>query len=263
MPTVIDLTDKHAPLYFMCLEEWSPDIREAGDHKQVWYERMLDKDVRVKLALDERGEVGGMIQYLPIEHSFVEGSGLYFVMCIWVHGHKQGRGNFQGHGMGTALIEAAENDAKERGAKGIAAWGISMPFWMKASWFRKRGFKKVDKQGMLVLLWKPFTNDAVPPKLLKEKKRPETQPGKVTVTSFKNGWCPAQNLTYERGKRAAHDAGDPVVFREIDTSDRSVMLDWGICDALFIDGKQVRNGPPPTYEKIREAIGKRVRKLRR
>ena len=29
--------------------------------------------------------------------------------------------------------------------KGIAAWGLSLPFWMKASWFKKHGFKKVDK----------------------------------------------------------------------------------------------------------------------
>ncbi|MCK7476500.1 MAG: hypothetical protein M0C28_02155 [Candidatus Moduliflexus flocculans] len=45
-----------------------------------------------------------MIQYVPIEEAFVEGRGLYFIHCIWVHGHKQGRGNFQrqGHGDGPA-----------------------------------------------------------------------------------------------------------------------------------------------------------------
>jgi GNAT superfamily N-acetyltransferase len=263
MATIVDLTEQHARLYFVCLEDWSCEIPEAGDHKQTWYNQMQHKGLRVKLGLDERGEVGGMIQYLPIEHSFVEGRHLYFILCIWVHGYKQGRGNFQGHGMGTALVEAAESDVRERGAKGIAAWGISLPFWMKASWFRKRGFEKVDKNGMQVLLWKAFTDDALPPKFLREKKRPHTTPGQVTVTSFRNGWCPAQNLVYERAKRAALDAGDPVVFREIDTSDRTVFLEWGIGDALFIDDKQVRTGPPPSYEKIRKAIDRRARKLRR
>jgi len=51
------------------------------------------------------------------------------------------------------------------------------------------------------------------------------------------------------------------MFRGIDTSDRENCLEWGIADALFIDDKQVRTGPPPSYEKIKKIIAKRVRKL--
>ena len=224
---------------------------------------MKDKGLRVKLALDDRGEVGGMIQYIPIEHSFVAGNDLYFINCIWVHGYKEGRGNFQKKGMGKALLQAAEDDAKARGVKGIAAWGIPLPFWMKASWFKKQGYTKVDKQGFLgqVLLWKPFSDEAIPPKWIKQKKRPETTPGVVTVTAFLNGWCPAQNLVFERAKRAAAELGDKVMFQEVDTFDRETFLEWGIADALFIDDKQVRTGPPPPYEKIKRIIAKRVKKL--
>ncbi len=32
-------------------------------------------------------------------------------------------------------------------------------------------------------------------------------------------------------------------------------------DGLFIDGKEVRTGPPPSYEKIKRLIEKRVRNL--
>ena len=52
-----------------------------------------------------------------------------------------------------------------------------------------------------------------------------------------------------------------MVFRKIDTFDRNVFLEWGIADALFIDGKQVRTGPPPSYQKIKKLITKRVKKL--
>jgi hypothetical protein len=69
-------------------------------------------------------------------------------------------------------------------------------------------------------------------------------------------------MVYERAKRAAEKLGDPVEFLGIDTSDRDTFLEWGICDGLFIDGKQVRTGPPPSYEKIERLIGKRVRRLR-
>ena len=258
---IIDLTEEHEKIFFLCLEDWSDEMKESGNHKELWYNKMKDKGLRVKLAVDDNGQVGGMIQYVPIEESFIEGENLYFINCIWVHGYKQGRGNFRKMGMGKTLLAVAEADAQNLGAKGIAAWGISLPFWMKASWYRKRGYVKTDNQGGMVLLWKQFAADAVPPKWIKQNKKPERVPGKVTVSSFKNGWCPAQNLVYERARRAAAEFGDAVVFQEYDTFDRDVMMEWGIVDALYIDGKQVRTGPPPSFEKIRRKIAKRVKKL--
>ena len=258
---VIDLTEDYRQLYFVCLEDWCKEMKEGGDHKEVWYNKMKDKGLGVKLALDDNGKVGGMIQYIPIEHSFAEGKDLYFINCIWVHGYKKGRGNFQKKGMGKALIQAAEADVKTKGAEGMVAWGISLPFWMKASWFKKQGYTEVDKQEGQVLLWKPFTNNAILPKWIKQKKKPEMTSGKVTVTAFLNGWCPAQNIVFERAKRAALEFRNKVVFREINTFDRKVFLEWGIADALFIDDKQVRTGPPPSYGKIKKFIAKRVKKL--
>lgn len=259
---VVDLTDENLQLYLLCLEDWSDEMKESGNRKDIWYSMMKDKGLRVKLALDDRGEVGGMIQYIPIEHSWLEGRDLYFITCIWVHGYKEGRGNFQKKGMGKALLKSAEDDVKGLGAKGVAAWGVSMPFWMRASWFKKHGYKKVDKDSMAVLLWKPFDEDAKPPKWMKQKKKPGTTPGKVTVTSFVNGWCPSQNIVYERTKRAVAEFGDKVVFQEFDTLNRDVLLEWGIVDGLFIDGKEIQTGPPPSYEEIKKLIQKKVRKLR-
>lgn len=258
---IVDLTDEHLDLYTVCLEDWSDEMKEAGDHKRCWYECAKNEGFRVKLALDDAGTVGGMIQYGPIESSTAEGQDLYFVYCVWVHGYKEGRGNFQKRGMGKALLQAAEEDARELGAEGMAAWGLSLPVWMKAAWFRKRGYKKVDKQSVQVLLWKPFSEDAVAPKWISRKKTPERVPGQVTITSFRNGWCPAQNLVYERAKRAAAAFDERVVFDEIDTSNRETFLEWGIWDSLFIDGKEVRTGPPPSYEKLKVLIEKRVKKL--
>jgi len=263
MMEIIDLPDECRQLYFVCLEDWAGEMKEAGNHKELWYNKMKGKGLRVKLALDDNEKVGGMIQYIPIEHSFAQGSNLYFINCIWVHGYKKGRGNFQKKGLGKALLQAAENDVKTMGAKGLAAWGIPFPFWMKASWFKKHGYTKVDRQGFLgpILLWKPFTDEAVSPRWIKQKKKPELIPGKVTVTALLGGWCPAQNLVYERAKRATAEFDDKVEFRGIDTFDREVFLKWGITDSLFIDGKQVRTGPPPSFEKIKKLIAKRVKKL--
>lgn len=259
---VIDLSEEHKDLFCLCLEDWSDDANEAGPKRRQWVDQCQQYGLRAKLAVDDNGVVGGMIQYLPIERSFVDGSGLYMIHCIWVHGNKQGRGNFQKRGMGKALLAAAEEDARQRGAKGVAAWGVLLPFWMKASWFKKHGYHKADRQGISVLLWKSFTDDATPPRWFpKRTEQLDRVPGKVTVTALVNGWCLAQNLVYERAKRAAMEFGDKVVFQEIDTSSRSVIAEWGMSDEVLVNGKSIQKGPPPSYEKIRKIIRKRVARL--
>jgi GNAT superfamily N-acetyltransferase len=157
---VIDLRPEHESLYFVCLEDWpGADVAEAGDHKARWYQRMRDRGLRVKLALDAEGRVGGMIQAVPIELSPAVGRGLEFILCIWVHGHAQGRGNFQGHGMGAALLEAAEADARARserdGGLGPGAADLDARVLVPAPRVQASGSK-----GLAPLVWKPFSADA-------------------------------------------------------------------------------------------------------
>ena len=260
---IIDLDDEHRELFSLCLEDWSDEAKEAGTRRAAWIDRFLDRGLRAKLALDDGGRAGGMIQYLPVEQSFVDGVGLHFINCIWVHGYDKGRGNFQKRGMGSALLAAAEDDARALGAKGMAAWGVWLPFWMKASWFKKHGYRKADRDGLAVLLWKPFASDARPPRWhAKTTTKPELSPGgKVTVTAYVNGWCTAQNLVAERAKRAAAELGDRVAYREIDTSEPGAAARHGISDAVHVDGKPLTFGPPPSYEKIVKVIEKRLRRL--
>ena len=255
-----DLQPGQEKLYCMCLEEWSDEMKEAGEEKFRWHEKAKENGLRVKLAIDDNGAAAGMIHYMPIEHTHVKGEDLYFIYCVWVHGYKEGQGNYQKRGIGTALLDAAELDARELGAKGIVAWGVALPFFMRAAWFKKKGFKACDRDGISVLLWKPFSQDAHAPEWNKQKKKPQAEPGQVTVHSFISGWCPAQNLTYERAKRAAGEIGNPVVFTEYRTEEPEVFDEWGILDALYVDRKQVRTGPPPSYAKVRKKIEKAVKK---
>jgi GNAT superfamily N-acetyltransferase len=260
MMKITDLQPGQENMYCMCLEEWSDEMREAGDQKSRWFEDAKKKGLRVKLAIDDNGEGAGMIQYMPVENTHVSGEGLYLIYCVWVHGYKKGQGNYQKRGVGTALLEAAEQDARDLGAKGMAAWGVILPFFIRAAWFKKKGYTACDRDGIAALLWKRFSDDAVAPGWNKQKKTPETEQGQVTVHSYMSGWCPAQNLTYERAKRAAAELGGRVVFKEYHTAEPVVFDEWGILDALYIDGKQVRTGPPPSYEKIIKAIRMAVKR---
>lgn len=256
---IVDVDEATKPLFGQCLEDWNDGAREAGDRRCRWYDRFSPRGLRAKLALDDAGTPGGMIQYLPIEESTVDGEGLYFIPCVWVHGHRQGRGNFQGRGMGRALLAAAEEDARARGAKGMAAWGLWLPFWMRASWFRRHGYRTADRIGIASLVWKAFTEDARPPRWFRRTLRPlEETPGRVNVTCFVNGWCGAGNLTAERARRVAGEFGERVVFREVDTSEHATVAEWGLSDALFVDGKQVMTGPPLTADRLRRIVRKRL-----
>ena len=193
---VIDLADEHRDLFAVCLEDWSAEAREAGPGRACWVERYRDRGLRAKVAVDEAGVVGGMIQYLPIEDWPILGKGLYFIPCIWVHGHRQGRGDFHGRGMGPALLAAAETDPRDRGALGMAAWGVALPFWMRASWYRKHGYRRADRQGLAVLMWKPFAPGARAPRWLPKGERlPDHVPGGWNVVVFNSAWCMARNLS--------------------------------------------------------------------
>jgi hypothetical protein len=105
-----------------------------------------------------------------------------------------------------------------------------------------------------------YVDDAIPPKWIKARKEPELDQGKVTVTGFINGWCPAYNMVFERAKRASLELGDQVVFHEINTFDKEVFDEWGISDSLFINRKKVNTGPPPSYKKIKKKISKEIKK---
>ena len=257
---IMDLTQGYEPLYLSCLRDWRGNP-EAGNHKERWYRKMIERGLRVKLAADDEGEVGGMIQYLPVEQSLAEGRDLYVIQCFWVH-QEGDRGDFHRQGMGAALLKAAEDEARALGAKGIAGWGMDYPYWLPVSWLKKHIYAQADQVGLETLVWKPFSHDAIPPKLIRRKKTPVAMPGKVTVTAFVNGWCQVFCGNGERAKKVVSEFDDAVLFRAIDTSDRDVFLEWGIHDALFIDNEEVNpTGPPPNGEHIGRLIQERLAKL--
>jgi GNAT superfamily N-acetyltransferase len=259
---IVDISPETKKTYFCCLEDWSDEMKEAGDHKERWYEKMVEKGVKVKLTKDENNVISGMIQYLPIEHSIFDGENLYAILCIWVHGYTEGIGNYQKKGLGSALLKAAEEDCKALGTNGLVAWGLSIPAFMRASWFKRKGYKVAARSGIMRLMWKPFNEDAIPPKFIKPVKKPEKGRDKVNITMFRNGWCPAMNLVYERTYRASDKFEGKVEVKEYNSLDNNVITEWGITDGIYIDGRKIRMGPPPSYDKIRKIIEKRVRRRR-
>ncbi len=200
---VIDLTPEHESLYFQCLEDWSEEMKEAGGHKQRWYDRMKDKGLRVKLARDDKGVIGGMIHYIPNRAVLSPGAGEFQKIR---HGQSPAacsRGGQSGLG-------------KERD-RGLGC-GAS-----------------VFHEGFVVQ--------------------------EARVQGGGQGWNTGPALeALQQGGGSPQVGPQEEKAREKGRS-RS-LRGMGNSDGLLIDGKQVRAGPPPSFDKIRGLIGKRVKNLR-
>ncbi|MCK6550979.1 GNAT family N-acetyltransferase [Myxococcota bacterium] len=258
---IVDLGAEHEPAYLSCLEDWAEEAALGRRHRAAWLERMKTRGLRVKIALDDAERPIGFIQSVPSEHAPITGRELYFVLCIWVHGHARGIGDQQGRGVGSALLAAAEEDARRLGAKALVAWGLVVPTFMRASWFKRHGYVRVDRQGLMALMWKPFTPQAESPRWLRATKRPAIEPDHVVITACHNGWCLAEDATLERLIRCARHHGGDVELRVIDTCcDRATIEAWGTTSAVFVDDRPLRTGPPPSMAKIEAVVARQLRR---
>lgn len=257
---IIDLNDQNRDMFCICLEDWSEEMKEAGDHKQQWCRYMAGKDWGAKLARDSSGKLVGMVQYVPVEYTAMEGKNLYFIQCVWIP-RRKGEKGARKHGLGKRLLAAAEEDVKSRGGLGMAAWGVTIPVWMKSSWYKKQGYLSVEKQGIMELVWKPFSTEAEAPRMGKPRKNPPSLKGEgaLMVSSFVNGICPAMNIGAERARKAAAALGDKVQFQIISTREPEALKEWGISDALYFNGKEIPLGPPPSQKKLEKLMHKELK----
>jgi hypothetical protein len=107
------------------------------------------------------------------------------------------------------------------------------------------GYRRVDQSGMAVLVWKPFVREALPPRFLRQTRRPTGDPGRVSVAAFFNGWCTGACSQCVTAREAVEGLEAMVDYREYDTSDPETMLSWGISSGLFVEGEPYRPCEPP------------------
>ena len=259
---IIEYSEELIEQFCACLTPEDKTIGDSGRMKEDWVRRRTKNDFGALFAKTQDGKLCGMVQYIPIEESGAEGKGLWFVFCIWIPPAKRNSaGKQRKKGIGRALIEAAEQDVRNRGANGLAVWGTPLPFFMQSSFFKKLGFVQADKTGIQELLWKPFTPEADAPKWRGPGKDvPEAaEADKVEVTSFISGICPAMNAVHLRFAKACADLAPDAVLKTVDTSSREAVTEWGRTDAVYIDGKDFPTGPPPGYRKIYRTLKKAIK----
>ena len=69
------------------------------------------------------------------------------------------------------------------------------------------------------------------------------------------------NVATERTIKACAEFPGKVNLQEFDGTDREIVNEWGITEAIYIDGKELWTGPAPSLKSISKKIGKRVKKI--
>ena len=69
-----------------------------------------------------------------------------------------------------------------------------------------------------------------------------------------------QNIVYEWAKQLATRYGDKIVYKEIDTSNRETIAEWGLSDVIYVNSERLM-GPPMSYEDIKKIIEKHLAAL--
>ncbi|MFW6016818.1 MAG: hypothetical protein ACOCRK_10305, partial [bacterium] len=75
------------------------------------------------------------------------------------------------------------------------------------------------------------------------------------------GWCQDSNIESDLTKKIVKDYGDKVVYKEYDTSDKEVLREWGIDNAILVDKEWLSFGPHSVEEQLRKLIEEKISDL--
>ena len=105
--------------------------------KVEWLQGRFAEGLRFLLFRDERGKPLAFLEYVPGEYAWrpVDAKGWLFVHCLWVYPKGQKVG-----GLGSRLIRACLEEARQAGATGVAAMVSDGPWMVGKPLFLKNGF---------------------------------------------------------------------------------------------------------------------------
>jgi GNAT superfamily N-acetyltransferase len=240
----------------------SEEMDASGVRRLAWLRAMHERGSRVKVATFG-GRVAGFLHAMPIEISpwGPLGRDLMVIPCL-VSASK-------GHGVGQALLAAAEEEARRQGRKGIVTIGHYHDFWfMPAAFFEAKGFSKCGRvrkgyfgrETRTAMLWRVFDKRVEAPTLLKPNYKFKPLAGKVVIDLFWNAFCQTSAIEAQRVREVAAEFGGSVVLNEYSADDRAALLSHQIPRGIFINGREIWWGHEAPSDGIRQAITQSLRR---
>ena len=239
------------------------DLMESGmDDRISWIKKMMPKGLEVLVALEKprqekihykwvgkmlhsdlavHGQVPmGLLEYIPIEHTLepVKGNDSLFINCMWI------LPPFWLTGVGKALIESFIERAKQYGAASVIAYdgdkwfGTSIQY-MPSSFFKKFGFKEVDRDGSRVLLFLDL-GTSKQPKFILPRLKVSNKSKKLNFNIFFNNQCPWSKYMVNTVKKEVEKFPN-LMFNIINTDDRELIENLGISRGVCLNGNPIFN----------------------
>ncbi|MFO7369974.1 MAG: GNAT family N-acetyltransferase [Bacteroidales bacterium] len=125
--------------------------------KVDWLKNRFSEGLTMKVIKpDQVGKVAGYIEYVPGEFAWraVNASGYMFIHCLWVYPN-----NNKKKGLGSALLEEVEADARNAKMKGVTVISSDGAFMANRDLFLKNGYTIKEEMEKCQLLVKNFSGD--------------------------------------------------------------------------------------------------------
>lgn len=157
--------------------------RERANIKKNWMKQQFPAGHTFKKA-DVRGKV--FIEYTPAENAWfpIQADGYTFIQCLWVSGR------YQGKGISPLLLDACEQDSKQKNDVIALTTTKKMPFFVDKKFYLKQGFEVVDEAApYFELMVKKYKKDAPNPQFMPQAKTEKIQ-NKKGMVFYYTDMCP-------------------------------------------------------------------------
>lgn len=258
---VRDMTPDDEPYVGTCSRVGQSDeIEECGRRRVQLLRRMYQYGLRVKVGL-VNGAEAGLLYTMPSQISpwGPVGEDLMVITCAYV------QTAWERIGLGRALVETAEEEARRQSAKAIAAVAYyRQDRRISARFFEQLGYRAADRRpdpspshiGIQAVVWKPLDPSALPPRLAKRNHQYRPTKGKVVVDLFHTDLCRISSIEAERVRKVAREFGDKVLLNQHATEAPEVRDGQPPARAIFVNGREIGWGYSAPVDGLREEIQK-------
>ena len=257
---IVDLTDDHMLFVASCthIDDLDEEKDRARRVRESWLRNALTKGIKVKVAVD-KGEPVGFAHCLPIELGTwgMSGKDLISIPCLTLN-YKRVYNRVQSSGYGRALVEAVEAEAR-KDKKGVAVLAYDTDFWfMPASFFKKLGYKEIEREDDAVIMLKAFEL-VDSPRMHRLNYKPKLIEGKVVVDAFWNPICLTSIMEIHRVREVYAEHSNKVVLREFNCGDKEVLEKCQTSRALFFNGRYMCWGYEAPRDELRKVIEEAIK----
>ncbi len=198
-----------------------------------WVGKMLHSDLAVQ------GQVPmGLLEFIPIENALepITGKNMLLINCMWI------LPPFWHSGVGTALVESFIEKATQIGGAVVIAydgdnWFDTSIKYMPSSFFKKFGFKEVDRDGCRILFFLDF-GSSNPPKFIFPKLKSIPKTKELNLDIFFNSQCPWSKYMVNIVRNGLEKYPN-IKTNYVNTDDNKLVKKLGISRGISLDGKPI------------------------